>query len=67
MTMQTALRAKSRRPVSLWALLCRNLSEGYERGRQRRALATLSDTQLQDIGLTRSDVMEETAKPFWTV
>jgi uncharacterized protein YjiS (DUF1127 family) len=36
-----------------------------ERGRQRRALAALSDYQLHDLGLSRSDVAEETAKPFW--
>jgi uncharacterized protein YjiS (DUF1127 family) len=38
-----------------------------ERGRQRRALAALSDYQLHDIGLSRSDVAGETAKPFWRV
>ncbi|WP_374310448.1 DUF1127 domain-containing protein [Dongia sp.] len=39
--------------------------EAMERGRQRRTLAALSDYQLHDLGLSRSDVAEETAKPFW--
>lgn len=37
----------------------------HERARQRRRLAQL-DTQLRrDIGLTRADIEQETAKPFW--
>jgi len=36
-----------------------------ERARQRRALARLNDFDLRDIGLTRQDVEDETAKPFW--
>jgi uncharacterized protein YjiS (DUF1127 family) len=36
-----------------------------ERRRQRQALADLSDFQLRDIGLTRRDVAQEAAKPFW--
>lgn len=36
-----------------------------DRRRQRRALLELSDHSLKDIGLTRSDAVEEGAKPFW--
>jgi uncharacterized protein YjiS (DUF1127 family) len=36
-----------------------------ERSRSRRVLATLDDCYLRDIGLTRADVREEAAKPFW--
>ena len=43
------------------------LIAAMERSRQRRALAGLSDYQLHDIGLSRSDVAGETAKPFWRV
>ena len=39
----------------------------FERSRQRRALASLSTYQLRDIGLSRSDVADEVAKPFWRV
>jgi uncharacterized protein YjiS (DUF1127 family) len=33
--------------------------------RDRRALAALSDTMLQDVGLTRADVEREMVQPFW--
>ena len=35
------------------------------RQKQRHDLAMLNDEALRDIGLTRSDVERETAKPFW--
>ena len=37
----------------------------WERARQRRALACLSDALLRDIGLTRRQVERENAKSFW--
>jgi len=36
-----------------------------ERYRQRRALGTLSDHMLKDLGLSRSDAGRETGKRFW--
>jgi uncharacterized protein YjiS (DUF1127 family) len=36
-----------------------------ERARQRRALESLDDRMLKDIGLSRADVMRECDKPFW--
>ena len=36
-----------------------------ERRRQRRALEALPDHLLQDIGLSRADVVNEADKPFW--
>lgn len=33
--------------------------------RQRQQLAALDDHLLRDIGLTRTDVERETARPFW--
>lgn len=33
--------------------------------RQRRALARLDDRLLKDIGVSRADVEQEVAKPFW--
>lgn len=33
--------------------------------KQRRVLSELTDEQLIDIGLTRRDVENECAKPFW--
>jgi uncharacterized protein YjiS (DUF1127 family) len=35
------------------------------RAQQRRQLLTLSDEQLDDIGITRAQVLEEVNKPFW--
>jgi uncharacterized protein YjiS (DUF1127 family) len=36
-----------------------------ERARVRRALATMSDFQLKDVGLSRADIQGEVDKPFW--
>ena len=36
-----------------------------ERSRQRRALADLDDRLLEDVGISRSQVSREIAKPFW--
>jgi uncharacterized protein YjiS (DUF1127 family) len=38
----------------------------FERSRQRRALATLDDRLLRDIGLTRAEAQREATKPFWS-
>ena len=36
-----------------------------ERTRQRRALASLDDAMLRDIGITRAEAARECEKPFW--
>ena len=36
-----------------------------ELARQRRHLGRLDDHMLKDIGLSRADVEQEIAKPFW--
>ena len=36
-----------------------------ERGRQRRELAKWTERDLHDVGLSRSDIVRETEKPFW--
>ncbi len=36
-----------------------------ERSRQRKALTQLSPYLLKDIGVSRSDAMNEVQKPFW--
>ncbi len=43
------------RVVSVWR----------ERARQRRALASLDDHLLRDVGLSRAEVVREARKPFW--
>ena len=45
--------------LAAWARRC------AERVRQRRALARLDDRLLRDVGLSRTDVQWELARPFW--
>jgi uncharacterized protein YjiS (DUF1127 family) len=47
------------------ALLAEALLTWLERARQRRQLGGLTEHMLKDIGLSRSDVESEIAKPFW--
>jgi len=37
----------------------------FGRARQRRQLNQLSDWQLDDLGISRSDARREATKPFW--
>lgn len=39
--------------------------EWHHRARSRAELARMSDCDLRDIGLTRTEVARERAKPFW--
>lgn len=41
------------------------LEDAWEKARQRRDLAGLSEFDLKDLGWTRSDAAAELAKPFW--
>lgn len=41
------------------------LEDAWEKARQRRDLAGLSELDLKDLGWTRSDAAAELAKPFW--
>lgn len=57
---------------SLWSAVKRG-SAGFleaplawcERARQRRALRRMSDHMLDDIGISRTEALDEAAKPFW--
>jgi uncharacterized protein YjiS (DUF1127 family) len=54
------------RPFSLAiGHLAMRLGECHSIACERRALASLDDAMLKDIGITRADVDQETAKPFW--
>ena len=41
------------------------LQRCHDRSRQRHILETLDDAMLRDLGLSRADVMRESAKPCW--
>jgi len=45
--------------------LLRPLRNWRERARSRHLLRQLDDRMLRDVGLSRSDVDRECAKPFW--
>lgn len=51
------------RGAALW--LCNRLADWHASWRERQALEALDDRLLRDLGLTRDDVVQETAKPFW--
>ena len=49
----------------LWHRVAAALRLWGARDFERRYLATLNDSQLWDMRLSRRDVREEAAKPFW--
>jgi uncharacterized protein YjiS (DUF1127 family) len=51
--------------IPLLAAALRRVAAWIERSRQRKALATLDDQMLRDIGITRVDAARESDKPFW--
>lgn len=56
--------APLRRPTGM-AQLRALLGVWRRRIRERRALAEFTERDLRDIGVTRLDVQNELAKPFW--
>jgi uncharacterized protein YjiS (DUF1127 family) len=53
--------ARTHRRLAAFSLL----ATWIERARQRRALATLDDRMLRDIGVTRVEAARECERPFW--
>jgi uncharacterized protein YjiS (DUF1127 family) len=52
--------------LAAWSLrLGQTLLLWLERYRQRRALGSLSDHMLKDLGMSRADAGQETGKRFW--
>ena len=45
--------------------LIARITAALELRKQRKALYSLTETQLSDIGLTREDAVKEYAKPLW--
>lgn len=69
MTPMNTIRIADRRhhpsPGSILAAVVTWLQLCAERGRQRRALLELSDSLLEDIGVSRADAIREGTKPSW--
>ena len=53
------------KPLGLASRIFGRLIVWQERAAQRHALAALDDRLLKDIGLSRSDIAREIARPFW--
>ncbi|MBS99547.1 MAG: DUF1127 domain-containing protein [Oceanospirillaceae bacterium] len=53
------------RAYDLWPRVRKTLWLWYQRYRQRRQLARLAPEMLKDIGISRSDALQESKKPFW--
>jgi uncharacterized protein YjiS (DUF1127 family) len=51
--------------VGFFAQLSETLHVWRQRYEQRRELSKWSDRDLHDIGMSSSDVIFETSKPFW--
>ncbi|MFI5399985.1 MAG: DUF1127 domain-containing protein [SAR324 cluster bacterium] len=63
-----AERREARRKGAAGALVVRmaaSVRQWRERSRTRAALSRLSDVELHDFGMSRSQVFQELIKPFW--
>ena len=49
----------------LFSQIGQTLHVWHERQQQRRQLATLTERDLHDVGLSWSDIVFEAEKPFW--
>ena len=56
---------RRKEPIHPVAAAVALIARWLERARQRRALATLDDYVLRDIGITRVEAVGEAEKPFW--
>ena len=48
-----------------WRSVVGRLALWYRRNRERRELMRLSDSELRDFGVGRTEAIEEASKPFW--
>ena len=58
-------RQRSHSTTRAWISIIDTIVSWRERVRQRRALASLPDHMLKDIGISRVDAWREAEKPFW--
>ena len=52
-------------PIQLLGAGLRLVLEWERRARERKTLAEMTDHMLKDLGITRSDAVRESEKPFW--
>ena len=64
-TAKAAGRAAGRAVVGALRMVLDRLADWRELSAQRHRLMQLDDRALDDIGLSRADVMAEVAKPLW--
>lgn len=57
--------ARTRRRLTTFQRLLLILQEWHFRHRSRVKLASLDDRMLRDIGITRTEALQEAGKPFW--
>jgi uncharacterized protein YjiS (DUF1127 family) len=55
----------SHRGSGILAQIAETLHVWRERVRSRREVTQLSDRDLRDVGISRSDIVKEAEKPFW--
>lgn len=48
-----------------WVQVEETIHAWRERARSRHELAQWSERDLHDVGISRSDILHETEKPFW--
>ncbi|WP_373877834.1 DUF1127 domain-containing protein [Pseudomonas turukhanskensis] len=58
-------RAKGGPRSSLLARLWKQVKRWIQLAEQRRLLASMPDAALKDLGLSRADLEQEVARPFW--
>ncbi len=51
--------------AGVWATLAETFHTWRQRYRTRQELAQWTDRDLHDVGLSWSDIVRETEKPFW--
>tara|TARA_R110002126_G_scaffold49096_2_gene136105 strand:- start:415 stop:663 length:249 start_codon:yes stop_codon:yes gene_type:complete len=60
-----SLRMGGARIVALVRSICRTLTRWQRLAYERCLLASLSDGQLHDIGISRAEALNEAGRPFW--
>jgi uncharacterized protein YjiS (DUF1127 family) len=58
-------RAKGRPLSNLLTRLWQQVKRWNQLAEQRRMLASMPDAALKDLGLSRADLEQEVARPFW--